>query len=341
MLKINMNLSDQAAANDNSGDSSASKRKETGFAEAGNKTADVVEGAEQDAALLPSELDGPLPFPMTNDYLFRVLMQRNNAALKSLICSLLHLDENDVRSVIILNPIELGRHIGEKDFFLDIKVILDNRLILNLELQVINEGNWPERSLCYLCRCFDNLKKGEDFERVLPAVQIGILNFTLFSDAPEFFATYRFMNEKSHKVYSDKLSLHVLELKNIELATEEDRAYHIDDWARLFSATTWKELKEMANKNPAMSEIPETVYTLTEDDKIRLLCEAREDYYRRTGWKDDKIQKLEEEKTQWESEKIQWGSEKAQLTSDITKMEAEIIRLRKQLEAAGASDREE
>lgn len=79
---------------------------------------------------------------------------------------------------------------------------------------------------------------------MLPAVQIGILDYTLFPDAPEFYATYRLMNVKTHKIYSDKLCLSVLDLKHIELATEEDKAYQIDYWARLFKATTWKELRE-------------------------------------------------------------------------------------------------
>ncbi len=34
---------------------------------------------------------GPLPIPMTNDYLFRTLMQENKTVLSALVCSLLHM----------------------------------------------------------------------------------------------------------------------------------------------------------------------------------------------------------------------------------------------------------
>ena len=54
-------------------------------------------------------LHGPVTIPMTNDYLFRALLQRNNKVLKALICSLLHLKISDVESVTITNPIELGK----------------------------------------------------------------------------------------------------------------------------------------------------------------------------------------------------------------------------------------
>ncbi len=267
-----------------------------------------------------ARFDGRLPFSLTNDYFFRAVMQENNRVLKSLVCSLLHLDEKEVRDVLILNPIELGRQVGEKDFFLDINILLDNRVSVELEMQVINEGNWVERSQCYLCRTFDSLNKGENYTHVRPAVQIGILDYTLFPDAPEFYATYRLMNVKSHKIYSDKLRISVLNLKHIELATEEDKAYRIDHWAHLFTAATWKELKALAAQNPIFTDAARTAVVLSEDEKIRLQCEAREDYYRRTGWKDEYIEQLTAENQQLASEKQQWISERQQLTSEIQRL---------------------
>ena len=145
-------------------------------------------------------VNGPLDIRMTNDYLFRALMQRNNKVLKALICSLLHLNMKSVSSVRITNPIELGKHIDDKDFYLYIKLELDHHTVINLEMQVLNEGNWSERSLVYLCRAFDNLLKGEDYNEVKPAIHIGILDFTLFPQYPELFATYWMMNEKNAEI---------------------------------------------------------------------------------------------------------------------------------------------
>ena len=96
--------------------------------------------------------------------------------------------------------------------------------------------NWPERSLSYLCRNFDNLHSGEDFLSVRPVIQIGLLDFTLFENHPEFYATYQFLNVKNYTLYSDKLRLSVLDLTRIDLASKEDKHYHIDYWASLFKA---------------------------------------------------------------------------------------------------------
>ncbi|MBQ9136565.1 MAG: PD-(D/E)XK nuclease family transposase, partial [Lachnospiraceae bacterium] len=68
---------------------------------------------------------------------------------------------------------------------LDVKVLLNNDTIINLEMQVVNEHDWPERSLSYLCRSFDNLNQGEPYRNVKSVVQIGLLDFTLFPENPE------------------------------------------------------------------------------------------------------------------------------------------------------------
>ncbi|MBR5247668.1 MAG: PD-(D/E)XK nuclease family transposase [Lachnospiraceae bacterium] len=112
-----------------------------------------------------------------------------------------------------------------------------------------------------------------------PVVQVSFLDFTLFKDSPEFFATYKFMNTKNHKIYSDKMSLYVVDLTQIENATEEDKLQGIDYWAKLFKATTWEEIKMLASNNIFLTEAAETVYQLSAEDRIRLQCEAREDFY--------------------------------------------------------------
>ena len=84
---------------------------------------------------------GALTIPMTNDYLFRALLQRNNKVLTGLIASLLHLSPSEISSVEITNPIVLGESTSDKTFFLDIRVVLNQNTLINLEMQVINEHN--------------------------------------------------------------------------------------------------------------------------------------------------------------------------------------------------------
>jgi len=89
------------------------------------------------------------------------------------------------------------------------------------------------------------------------------------------------LNVKNYTLYSDKIVLSVLDLTHIDLATKEDKLYQIDYWASLFKSTTWEELNMLAQTNEYIREASETIYQLTQEEKIRQQCEAREDYYRR------------------------------------------------------------
>ena len=221
---------------------------------------------------------GPVEYKLTNDYLFRAVFQKNTHVLKGLICSLLYLKEAEIQSVEIQNPIKLGESFEEKDIILDLNILLNNAQRLNIEMQVCDLNDWPERSLYYLCRAYCSLNKGDDYIDVLPTIHIGILNFTLFPDEPEFYSKNLMTNIKTHKVYSSKFALNVLDLKSINLATNEDKACKLDYWANLFKATTWEEIRMLAEQNHFVHEAAVTMRELTADEKIRLQCEARERY---------------------------------------------------------------
>lgn len=225
------------------------------------------------------EAHGVIPFNMTNDYMFRAVLQSNNFVLCGLIRSLLHLSEEISLTAEITNPIILGESIEDKEFRLDINVTINNSALLNLEMQIANKLNWPNRSIIYLCRSFDQINHGEDYNEIQPAIHIGFLNYTLFDNFPEFYAKYKLMNIKNHHVYSDNFDLRVVDLTQIELATDEDKQFQIDYWAKLFKAKTWEELIMLSDENIYLNEASKTIFKLSAEDQIRKRCRDREDYY--------------------------------------------------------------
>lgn len=225
------------------------------------------------------EAHGIIPYGMTNDYMFRAVLQSNEKVLQGLICSLLHLSKREITSIEIINPVILGKSVENKEFRLDINVLLNNNTVINLEMQVANEMNWPNRSILYLCRSFDNPKHGQDYRETISAIHIGFLDFTLFKECPEFYATYKLINVKNHHIYSDNFILNVVNLSRIDLATKEDRAYGIDHWAALFKAKTWEELKMIAEKDKDIEEAARSLFQFCTDEQVRKLCRDREEYY--------------------------------------------------------------
>ena len=263
---------------------------------------------------------GALPYGMTNDYMFRAVLQSNNKVLRGLICSLLHLAESEVASVVITNPVILGEAVTDKEFRLDINIVLNNQTLINLEMQIANRLNWRDRSVMYLCRSFDQLNHGQGYEAAKPAVHIGFLDYTLFQEHPEFYASYKLINVKNHQKYSDSLTLYVLDLSRIDLATEEDKQYHIQEWAKLFKAITWEEIKMLAGKDEYLQEAAETIFQLSADELVRKRCLDREEYY----------QDLRNYERKIERDRIEHEQAIAERDSQIQQLLAEIEILKSQ-----------
>ncbi len=236
---------------------------------------------------------GPIPYGLTNDYMFRIVFQRNKYALKGLICSLLSIDEKDISNLEIKNEIKVGDSVTDKEFRMDILVTMNDDTSINLEMQVKDYDNWLYRSLIYLCREFDDLDHGIDYSNVQSVYQIGFLDFTLFKDHPEFFATYQMRNKADNHLYTDKFNLMVVQLNHIELATKEDVSNGIDIWAKLFKAKTWEELKMIANDNKYLESAAESMYLSNEDRIVRKKCRERNDFLRSQAAKDKRIEELE------------------------------------------------
>ena len=297
-----------------------------------------------------------LPYKLTNDYLFRAVFQSRPKALEGLCRAVLCLSETDTITVTLQNPIELGKKIDSKEFVLDLAILINNSRFLNLEMQVYYDIVWKERSLSYTCRSFDNLNHGDNYSKALPVAHVGFLDYTLFPEHPEFYATYQLAHvaqtEDSY-IFSDKLSISVVNLTRIDLATEKDKSYGIDLWARVFKATTWEEINMLAQNNEYLQEVVSGVRQLTEEEKIRQQCQAREDYIywerMRKAKYDSEIQeraKLIDEQAKTINEQVETINEQAETineqaetisrqTNTISEKEQEISHLRSLLEQNG------
>lgn len=265
---------------------------------------------------LIEEASGTIDYGMTNDYMFRAILQKSKKALIGLTSALLHKQPEEIREIEITNPIILGETIDSRTYVLDVNIVLNNNMMLNLEMQVNNLHDWQERSLCYLCGDFSQLNKAEPYKNIKPVINIGILDYTLFDEEPEFYATYYFFNKKTHRLYSDKLGIGVLDLTQIDMATKEDKAYGIDKWARIFKAKTWEELRMAVEKNEYMEEAVETMYALNADNTIRQQCEARKRAEIEEKYIKEEMNKLKEDNKKLKEESESWKEKYEKLLAE-------------------------
>ena len=139
----------------------------------------------------------------------------------------------------------------------------------------------------------------------------------------------------------------MVQLNQIARATAEDKRYKIDQWARLFKAKTWEDLKMIAQNNSAMTSTANSICQFNSDIAVRLRIQDREDALReerkakkrmddlkRTNAEQkETIAKQEETIAEQKETLVEQKETIAEQKEALAKQEEEIARLRAALAA--------
>ncbi len=99
----------------------------------------------------------------------------------------------------------------------------------------------------------------------------------------------------------------------------------------------------IASKNEAIQEAAETMYRLSQDEKIRLQCEALDRYYRNQRTHQAQLEKIKkmkdiEKRLKNTESKLETTEEKLEAAEDkLEAAETELTKLRAELEALRAA----
>ncbi len=111
----------------------------------------------------------------------------------------------------------------------------------------------------------------------------------------------------------------MLDLTQIGMASEEDKAYGIDTWARIFKAKTWEELRMAVDNNDYMEETAETMYTLNADKIVRQQCEVRRRAEIEEKYLHDEMERLAEDNQRLKQESENWKEKYEKLLAEQKK----------------------
>lgn len=214
--------------------------------------------------------DAPLGIRLTNDIAFKIVF-RNERALKGLLAALLGIKQEEIESIEYLDTFMPGEYAESHKGILDIKVHLNNAKKINIELQMAKFEFWRERSLFYLSKMYlDGFLKGESYKKMEECIHIGILNFD-FMENPPFYSKVELWDRKNNTIYSDKISLRVLQLNHLEQATEEERNSELYNWAKVF-LTDDREVFEMYEQyDESIRTALEELDRLNADERLRYI----------------------------------------------------------------------
>lgn len=199
--------------------------------------------------------------------------------LKELVANLLGIPLGSIGKFIIRNPEMPPESLGDKFCRLDINMTVDDRQV-DLEIQVSNEGDYPERVMYYWAREFSfALQAGEGYSALPRTFVISIIDFVLF-ECKEYYSFFQSLEITRHTLMSDKIGFHFFELP--KLPSVVSRGDMLLLWLSLFRAETEEELKKIKEMEmPVMSQAINDYYTITASsefrEKERLRARAKHD----------------------------------------------------------------
>ena len=219
-------------------------------------------------------------FNRLNDLYFKKLLgdkSRKNLTL-SFLNSILNKDEHDYfTDVTFLDKDNEPLILDGKLSKLDIRADLNDGTQIDIEVQVCPFKFMAERSLYYWSKMYsEQLEKGAEYKKLKRAIAINLLGFAYLDDEVDWHNSYNFLNVKSHKMLTDHIEIHFLELPKFTLK-DMRKIRTSEAWGAYFSGRYNKEeLEEIAMTTPAIREAVAFEDLFLQDKIERRAYEQRE-----------------------------------------------------------------
>jgi predicted transposase/invertase (TIGR01784 family) len=183
-----------------------------------------------------------------------MLFTKHQNLLKRLVAALLGIPHKSIKRFSVGNTEVPPEEIGKKFCRLDIKMTVNDELV-DLEIQVDNEGNYPDRSLYYWAREFSSaLSKKQDYAELPRTIIISILGFILFPDYDGFHSEFGLLEVNRHEVLTRKLAMHFFEV--LKVADDTKAMEEVLLWLLLMKAKTEEDVTKIeALEVPIMKEV--------------------------------------------------------------------------------------
>lgn len=215
-----------------------------------------------------------LRYTFKTDTLFKMLFVKHQDLLEKLVAALLEISVESIEQFTVRNPEMPPEVLGDKFCRLDINMIVNGQRV-DLEVQVSNEGDYPERVMLYWAREFSTaLPAGESYSLLPRTVIVSIIDFNLF-DCTEFHSLFQPLEVTRHTLLSDKMGFHFFELKKLPDGVNEKDALLL--WLSLFKAETEEDLEKIKGMGvPTMEQAIDAYYTITASPEFREVERLRE-----------------------------------------------------------------
>jgi len=248
------------------------------------------------------------PLSPKNDFVFKLLFgepKRLNI-LKAFLQAVLDLPAEEYDHLVIVDPHLHRESPDDKLGVLDVKIHTTTGKVIDVEIQVKPHRRIWERILFYAARLTtEQMKAGLSYKEIKKAVSIIIVDADITPKDPEHYHhCFRLFDERTGYRFPDLFEINTLELP--KLPGEPDGTM-LFNWLKMFTARSKEEFDMVAKTSPEIATAVGVIMELSEDERTRLLAEAREKYRRdEEARREDAYEEGEEKGRQegrWEGER--------------------------------------
>lgn len=226
---------------------------------------------------------------------------RNTDILADFLATVLGIKTSEITDIEILDNEIIPDILLSKFSRLDLRITINKATSINIEIQVLNYGNYKERTLFYWAKMYTGeLQKNEDYLNLKNAIAINIIDFNIF-DCEEYHSTFKIFEEHRKELLTDKFRIDFLELRKAKECKERDSMTNKKQmWMDFLNtnADDEKTLERLSSESPIMKKAVAVLRQMSVDEKELYEIEQREKAVR------DEISAREYERQQGKNEII-------------------------------------
>jgi predicted transposase/invertase (TIGR01784 family) len=209
------------------------------------------------------------------DFAFKEIMMDEMARI-GFLSAVLGIKPEDIKETRILNSNLRKLREDDKLGILDVRVLMNNNMEIDIEINLAELKVWQERSLFYLAKMYtEQIKPGQNYTVFKKCVSISILDFDLFKGETEFYSCFHIREDKRNFLYTDKMEFHVLELPKLPKELKEDSS-DIILWGKFINAERKEEFDMLAKRNSYIQSAYAQLQIISQDEEKRMEYDARQ-----------------------------------------------------------------
>ena len=152
----------------------------------------------------------------------------------------------------------------DKVGILDIKAVLNDNVMCDIEMQIINQKDIEKRLLFYWSKMYiSNLHNGENYNKLRKCIVILLAGFENYKQMQKSHTKWQILEKSSHMILTEDLEIHIIEIPKIAEKMEEGS---LRKWILFLENPEGEETKKMAEKEKEIKEAIETLEDISSDE---------------------------------------------------------------------------